>query len=280
MKKVFLSIIFLSFFSAAAQVDAGEIAITIDDLPYVTPSKVSPEEGMQIVLDIEQALSSHAVVATGFVVGRQVTRKTSAALEAFVAGGHALGNHGWSHTDVDELSKRQFQRELQKTHRVINRFVDGNTQAEKFFRFPYLREGSSEKIKSGAAQVLDQFGYTNARVTIDNDEWRFNQLYQAALENGELSEAQRVSDEYIEHMKEQTKHFQRLAKRQFGREVPHILLVHMNKINADHLHRLLTWYKHAGWEFVTLDSAIQDPIYSLPDQYIGPRGVSHLERLQ
>jgi len=57
-------------------------------------------------------------------------------------------------------------------------------------------------------------------------------------------------------------------------------LLHMNYLNARCLNQLLDYYKAAGWEFITPEEALADSIYLVPDNYISPRGVSLLERLQ
>lgn len=54
--------------------------------------------------------------------------------------------------------------------------------------------------------------------------------------------------------------FQDLSQRAPGRDVPHILLLHMNRINADHLGTLLDWYASEGWTFITVAEALKDPL--------------------
>ena len=80
-------------------------------------------------------------------------------------------------------------------------------------------------------------------------------------------------------MKERTGHFQTLAQQAMGRDVAHILLLHMNKINADHLAQLLACYARSGWTFITVEDAMRDPLFSAPYLYVGPRGLSQIERV-
>jgi hypothetical protein len=81
-------------------------------------------------------------------------------------------------------------------------------------------------------------------------------------------------------MKERTRHFDSLAVAVTGRDISHILLLHTNRINGDHLDALLDWYQQEGWEFLTPTKALQDPIYSEKDVYRGHNGISWLLRLQ
>lgn len=269
----FVAIVF--FFLTAIPAWAEEVAITIDDLPFVLPSRTTPSEGLQIVRDINQALAAENVIATGFVIGQQVNSKSTPALEAFVGAGHLVGNHSWSHADYGTLTERQFRREILKTKRKIRRWTGGDL----LFRFPYLREGETPSTVAAAKKVLERLNYQNARVTIDNDEWRFNKEYMDALEAGDVEKAQVIAGRYIEHMKERSLHFARLGRQVFGRDIKQVLLIHMNKINADHLPELLAWYRSSSWTFITLEDALSDPIFKAPDSYFGRKGLSHIERV-
>ena len=49
----------------------------------------------------------------------------------------------------------------------------------------------------------------------------------------------------------------------FGRDIPQVLLLHANDINADCLTELLERFQTRGYTFVTLDEAIADAAFSL-----------------
>ncbi len=254
---------------------AGEIAITLDDLPYVMPSRTAAAEGLAQVEAVSRALAKHGVTATGFAVGSQISEDSLPALRAFAEAGHSIGNHSWSHPDYGTLTTRQFRRELRRTDAVI-RDLPG---AARLFRFPYLREGETERAKAAAERVLVKAGYVNVPVTIDTRDWRFNAEYLDALEVGDAAGAAAVAGRYLAHMKAQTRHYQALARAGLGRDVAHILLLHMNRINADHLGALLDWYAAESWGFIPVEEALRDPLYSAPDLYAGPRGISQIERV-
>lgn len=255
---------------------AQQVSITIDDLPYIPRARTTPQEGMKIVHDVNAALKAHSITATGFAIGNQIVTETLPAMDAFARAGHTLGNHSWSHADYDTLTRWAFRREVRRTDRAIRPWLKGSP---KYYRFPYLREGKTEKTKRAAENVLKNQGYVNVPVTIDNDEWKFNQDYIDALAMGDERGARRIANAYLAHMKERTAHFQALAKRVMGRDISHILLLHMNKINADHLDDLLAWYAAQGWTFITVDEALRDPFFAAPDIYTGPRGLSQIERV-
>jgi peptidoglycan-N-acetylglucosamine deacetylase len=58
--------------------------------------------------------------------------------------------------------------------------------------------------------------------------------------------------------------------------VAQVLLVHASSLNADVFDRLAAAIKTRGYRFVTLDEALQDKAYTLPDTYVGQWGISWL----
>jgi hypothetical protein len=64
----------------------------------------------------------------------------------------------------------------------------------------------------------------------------------------------------------------------FDREIPQVLLLHANALNADHLDKLVEALRLRGYRFVELDEALQDPAYSSEDTYTGPGGITWLHR--
>lgn len=253
----------------------SRIAITIDDLPYVPRSRTSTEDGLRYVETINAALAKHDIIATGFAVGQQVDAETIPAIQAFADGGHTIGNHSWSHADYGTLSSDQFRDETVRTDDVLKKWMAG----ARYYRFPFLREGETAQSRTAARQILAELDYQNVPVTIDNDEWQYNADYLQALGKGDDAKAERIARRYLAHMQERTLHFQNLARNELGGDVDHILLIHLNRINADHLETLLDWYAAQGWAFIKVEEALKDPLYSQQNRYTGPRGLSQIERV-
>ena len=117
-------------------------------------------------------------------------------------------------------------------------------------------------------------------VTIDNDEWKYNKSYLDALSEGDKKKAAEVGAAYLDHMMEMTDHFVAIAKEKTGGQIKHILLLHMNQLNADYLDALLARYLKRGWKFITVAEAMKDPVYKKKDEYVGPNGISFLKRIK
>ena len=63
--------------------------------------------------------------------------------------------------------------------------------------------------------------------------------------------------------------FEKMSVQVVGREFPQILLIHASQMNADLMPDLLAMFRRRGYTFVTLDHALADPAYRLPDDYAG-----------
>jgi hypothetical protein len=63
-----------------------------------------------------------------------------------------------------------------------------------------------------------------------------------------------------------------------GRELPQILLLHANRLNADAFDGVARMFERRGYRFIPLDQALEDPAYRSPDSYTGAGGITWLHR--
>ena len=61
-------------------------------------------------------------------------------------------------------------------------------------------------------------------------------------------------------------------------EVKQTLLLHANMLNADYFDDIVRMLKRRGYAFISLDPALTDKAYRLPDNYVGAAGISWLQR--
>ncbi|HEV8660206.1 MAG TPA: hypothetical protein VGS96_16490 [Thermoanaerobaculia bacterium] len=72
--------------------------------------------------------------------------------------------------------------------------------------------------------------------------------------------------------------YEKFSRDVLGYELPHILLLHDNRLNADQLDRLAAMIRKRGYKFVSVEEALRDPAYRRGDSYVGGRGISWLHR--
>lgn len=148
----------------------------------------------------------------------------------------------------------------------------------RYFRHPYLWTGLSLETKSDLGAFLSEHGYTIAPVTIDNADWIFARAYDNAFDKGDKKLMKQIGAAYVPYLEAKTDYWERQSGKLFGREIKQILLLHANYINSDYFDDLARMYKKRGYKFVSLDEALKDEAYRLPDNYVRRNGISWLHR--
>ena len=282
MNKIF-SIIVLVLFSSISIFgqdisvsNSKQVAITLDDLPLVRLGRYDKEMQTKISFDILNTLDKYQVKASGFVVGNKVTEPHHIDfIKEFVKRGHIIGNHTYNHPDLNKISTSNFEKDILKCDSIILPFMNNI----KYFRYPLLHRGDSKFKKESVYLFLNKQNYTIAPVSIDNNDFTFNIPALNAYLNNDTLELDLIRKQYIEHMKYQIEFFSKLSTDKLDREMKHILLLHMNFSNSIFLDDLLSMMKNNDWEFIQLNEALEDPVYSIADDYCGKKGLGWLERI-
>jgi peptidoglycan/xylan/chitin deacetylase (PgdA/CDA1 family) len=265
---------------AAGAPRAREVAVTFDDLP--TPYG-DLEDMRRITANLLPKVKRAGVPAVGFVnegrlfQGRGEVDERRAVLEMWPEAGFELGNHTFSHINMNRAPLSDYRDDIVRGETLTRMMLREKGMTLRYFRHPYLRTGVNEEYKRGLEEFLKGRGYTVAPVTIDNADYIFADVYFKAKKRGDAETARRVADAYVPYMEGMFDYFERLAGRVAGREIKHVLLLHANELNADHFDALAAMMKRRGYAFVTLEEALKDEVYRLPDPQTKD-GVSWLHR--
>lgn len=242
------------------------VAITFDDLPYVgTEATPSIDAAIAAQRRIVGALRRAHVPATGFVNEDKVEAlgpRGGRLLAAWNTGLLALGNHGYSHFDSNALDVAAIEREIVKGEATIRPMAAAAGRTIRFFRFPYNHVGDSEAKRIAIEDLLARHGYTLAASTIDTSDYLFNSAYERAFAEHDRAMMRRISQAYLDHSRVQIGYYGALDRQVIGREVPAIMLLHANRINAATIKQLLGLFRAAGYGFVSLARAQADPVYA------------------
>ncbi|MDO6415186.1 polysaccharide deacetylase family protein [Sphingomonas sp. BIUV-7] len=241
---------------------APQIALTFDDLPSHGP--LPPGETRLAVIErIVAALqAAHVGPVWGFVNGRALGREpgTAGVLEAWRAAGFPLGNHGWAHSDLDKTDAATFLNEIDFNTPTLARLMAG--QHWRWFRFPYLDEGSDPAKRRMVRQGLADRGYRIAGVTMSFGDFLWNDAYARCSATGDAPAIERLEQTYLSAATEAARASRHTASAVTGRDISYVLLMHSGAFDARMLPRLIAQYRREGFRFVTLEKATRDRFYA------------------
>ena len=258
------------------------VALTIDDLPFVTASSTHPTQPVDAgqaaaanrkLLD---ALARHHVPVTGFVIQKDVEDLGLASgtqiLSEWTTRGFDLGNHSYAHPDFNDLTIEQFEDQIIRGETTFVPLMKAAGRKPEFFRFPYNHTGDTKEKQDAMAAFLAQHGYRLAPCTIETSDWMFNMAYGLMLERHDDASASRLQGDYLAFTSAQIDYFGRLNRQVLGYDPPQIMLIHDNQLNADMIEQLLTLFEKKQYRWVTLSEAESDQVYRAPETFITKYG--------
>ena len=269
---------------AVSQKAVRQVAVTVDDLPAVgLAGGCNPAPYRDLTRRLLAKLDG--IPATGFVnEGGRLCEELrlqllSELLRDWVEEGHDLANHTYSHRAFENTGLEAFKLDVIRGEAAANRVLGEFGRRMRYFRYPMLHAPADSSEKADFEAFLIERGYRIAPVTFDNDEWIYARAYQTALNRGDSTRAEQIGDDYIRYMEEVFEFNEKFSVDLLGRELPQILLIHANSLNADYFGRVKDVLVRRGYDFVSLDEAMTDEAYSREDPYLGTRGLSWLQRL-
>jgi peptidoglycan/xylan/chitin deacetylase (PgdA/CDA1 family) len=277
---------FMALRTLAASPDSlpeRQIAITIDDLPAGAANSMSAAAITTMTKQLLATLREQKVPVVGFVNERKLYFKWDevneriAALKMWLDSGFELGNHTYGHTSLNRVNLKEFEDSVVQGESVTQLLLTQHNMKLRYFRHPYLDTGRDLQTRREAEAFLVGRGYRIAPVTLDAWDWMFATVYDDAKKRGDTALLQEVVRSYLAHTTEVFSYFEKLSRDLVGYEPSQILLLHANQLEAEHIGELLELIRKRGYRFVTLESALGDSVYALPDTYVGEEGSGWLE---
>ena len=273
--------------SRAAPAGDRSVAVTFDDLPGPPGGLVSNDVAglRENTRKLLAALTETNVPVVGFVnegkllVGGESpadAEARKAVLKMWIDAGFELGNHTFSHRDLNTTPLAEFEEDVVRGEPVVRALLAERGKKLRYFRHPFLHVGLELDKRRAFESFLAERGYAVAPVTIDNDEYIHAAIYADALRRGDREMATKIGADYLRYMEGVFAFIEDVSRRLLGREIRQILLLHANTLNADLFGRLAESMKAHGYAFITLEKALTDEAYQRPDTYVGRWGISWL----
>jgi peptidoglycan/xylan/chitin deacetylase (PgdA/CDA1 family) len=259
------------------------IALTFDDLPanLFRQTDALMEE---VTGGLLAGLTRNGIPAIGFVnesklyVDGELRPVRVEQLRRWIDAGLELGNHTFSHPDLHGTDLATYEDDVLRGERVTRGLLEAAGREPRWFRHPFLHTGRTLEIKAGLESFLAEHGYRVAPVTIDNQEWIYARAYDHALTRGDRPLADRIAVAYIAYMDSVVGYYEAQSRALVGREITQVILLHANRLNAAKTDELVGMLRGRGYRFVSIDEALEDPAYRLPDEFTGSGGITWIHR--
>ncbi|PRQ02091.1 Polysaccharide deacetylase [Enhygromyxa salina] len=255
------------------------IHLSFDDAPGAgfAPG-ARPEQAAsynELNVEILATLAAHHAPASVFYNCDKLLEGDTS-LAAWAAAGMEIGNHTASHANLAEVGLEPWLDDVRRCDAVLRERLD---EPPAYLRYPYLSEGDTPELRDSAKAALADMGYQNAHVTVATTEWLLATAYSVVKQRGDAEAEAEIVAAYRKHMLDAVRAARELAIHEVERETSQIVLFHVNRLAADHLDEVLDDFEAAGYHFVTLDEALADPVFELPDKFAGTSGISWLARI-
>jgi peptidoglycan/xylan/chitin deacetylase (PgdA/CDA1 family) len=259
-----------------------EVAITIDDLPAAGANSMTGKEIIEMTTRLLGTLRDQKVPAVGFVNEQKLYKFGEVddrvkALSIWPEYGFELGNHTFSHASLNRVGLKAWEEEIVRGETVTRMLLAQRNMQLRYFRHPYLDSGRDLETRRQAEAFLVERGYRIAPVTMDAWDWMYAGVYEDARRRGDTALEQKLVDSYHDYTNQVFDYYEKFSKDLIGYEPKQILLLHGNWLEADHIGELLDLLRKRGYKFITLEDALGDSAYSLPDEYVGEEGTGWID---
>jgi peptidoglycan-N-acetylglucosamine deacetylase len=257
----------------------ARVALTFDDLP-VHAALPSGKTRLDIAKSIVESLKAHQAPPTyGFVNAKALEEdpQNLEVLRLWRAAGHPLGNHTYSHIDLHANPVEAFEQDLIANEKTLIATMDGEDW--HWLRYPYLREGDTLEKRRAVREFLGQRGYRVAEVTLSFDDYAYNDPYARCLARDDQPAIDWLKESYLTRAGESLAAGQDEARRIWGRDIAHVMLLHIGGFQIVMLPRLLDLLADRGFQLVTLQEAQGDPAYATDPDTPSPGGATLLDQM-
>jgi peptidoglycan/xylan/chitin deacetylase (PgdA/CDA1 family) len=269
-------------FGSSREAPRREVCVTFDDLPVVGTRDLATQQ--EITKKLLHSITSNKVPAIGFVNENKLLdggvedERRVILLQQWLDAGLDLGNHSYSHPDLHSTPLEIFEADVARGEATIRRLLNRRGKTLRYFRHPFLHAGRDLETQKQLTGFLASRGCRVAPVTIDNSDWIFASAYMKAVERADKEMMERIASAYLPYMEKKFDYYETQSRSLMGYEMKQVLLLHANALNADRFGELANMMKRRGYSFISLEQALEDKAYRLPDTYTGAGGISWLHR--
>lgn len=263
---------------AVSDAPRHRVALTFDDLPVhsALPAGMTRADVAGSVL---AALAAHHAPPTyGFVNAKGLDGPANAeVLRLWRASGHPLASHTFSHIDLNANTTEAFEEDVLANEPSLRTYM-GDADWH-WLRYPYLHEGDTLEKRRAVRAFLKGRSYRVAQVTLNFDDWAFNDPYARCMAKNDLASVEWLKETYVRRAADALSSGPETAKLVYGHDIPHVLLLHIGAFETVMLPKLLDMLDERGFQLVPLPEAQSDPAYAIDPDAPFPGGATLLDQM-
>jgi feruloyl esterase len=238
-----------------------QVALTFDDLPShgpLPPGMTRVDVATSILGTLREWKAPRVY---GFVNGKlmEAEPRDADVLTLWTDAGYPLGNHAYSHMDLHTNTAEAFQADIAANEPVLRKFMP--TGDWHWLRYPYLREGDTPDKHKAVASYLDQHGYKIAQVTLSFGDYAWNAPYVRCAAKNDTQGIEELKASYLKAAEDSLRVGQEMSQSIFGRDIKHVMLLHIGSFETVMLPKLMELLKAKGFTLIPLDEAESDAAY-------------------
>jgi peptidoglycan/xylan/chitin deacetylase (PgdA/CDA1 family) len=239
------------------------IALTFDDVPRGKGGFFTSDERTRLLIDALR--KAEAPQAVFFVNPGRIAKRPGAEdrITAYIAAGHVIANHTSTHPRLSQTETRDYIADIE----LAADWLEGREGTRPWFRYPFLDEGRSDKIKRDAVrETLLTRGLLNASPTVDASDWWLEAALGRAEREGRAYSLDAARALFVDTHVEAAEFYHTLALETFEQPIAHNMLLHETDLSALFIGDLISALRAKGWTLISADEAFADPAYlSAPD---------------
>lgn len=252
----------LLLFAAAPAAAEKRIALTFDDVPRGRGAFFTPDQRtIRLIAGLHKAgVKQAAFYLVPGQIGHDDGIGGEERIQAYVAAGHVIADHSFTHPHLSELSVADYMANVDKAEA----YLKGREGRRPWFRYPFLDEGQDDKAKVAAVRAaLKARGLHNGYATVDGSDWYIEAMTADAVAAGKKIDMDALRKLYVETMVGAADFADSLALKTWHRQPAQVIVLHETDIAALYIADLVAGLRKDGWRIVTADEAYADRISKL-----------------
>ena len=181
--------------------------------------------------------------------------------------------------DFHGLSIQKCIGEIRSGAASLEQMLLGFGQKKRYFRYPYLHYGTTMEARKQMNMFIEAQGTILAHATTVPEDYLYNLSLEKMGRQPDSIEYIALMNEYVNHVLDVMQRVELLGSEIVGSPFRQILSLTANRLNAVFLEDLLGALEEFGYRFISLDRALADKIYEIPEAYYRPIGVGYVDMI-